>query len=191
MKQYLIVAIALLLMTCTVHAQGVHPGLKGGLNVYNVLGNQPTNYVPKFSYHFGALTHFHVTDHFAVQPEVIYSAQGARYENSSLDLRLKYVNVPVLAQYMFGNGFRLQAGPQVGIMASAKTEINGEKTNVENLFESADFGATAGLSFVRPETGLGFDVRYNQGFTDITSGPFRSYNSGLQVGLFYLFGHEY
>jgi hypothetical protein len=34
-------------------------------------------------------------------------------------LRLNYINVPVL-QYMFGDGFRLQTGPQLGILTNAK-----------------------------------------------------------------------
>jgi hypothetical protein len=189
MKHY-IAALTLLLMTCAVHAQKLHPGLKGGLNVYNVVGNQPTNYVPKFSYHFGVLTHIHMGDKFAIQPEVIYSAQGARYENSSLDLRLKYVNVPILFQYMFAEGFRLQAGPQLGILASAKTEADRTKTDVKGNFQGADLGLTAGVSYVKPSTGLGFDLRYNQGFTRINeSSLYRSYNSGIQLGIFYLISH--
>src|SRR5689334_15972738 len=118
MKHFLFAAIAVLLLTCTVQAQSIYPGFKGGLNIYNVMGDQPTMYVPKFSYHLGMFTHIHLQEKLALQPELVYSAQGARYEGSGNDLRLKYFNVPVLAQYMFGNGLRLEAGPQLGLLAS-------------------------------------------------------------------------
>ena len=191
MKYPLIAVITLLLMTATTQAQSVFPGIKGGLNAYTIIGDQPADFVPKFSYHFGVLTHFHITEKFAIQPEAIYSAQGARYEDSDLDIRLKYINVPVLAQYMFGNGFRLQAGPQLGILASAKTEINESKTDVKSFFQTVDVGATAGLSYVKPSTGLGFDLRYNQGFINLNDrGPYNSLNSGIQLGIFYLFAHQ-
>jgi hypothetical protein len=191
MKNYLFAIITLFLSAGTIQAQ-VHPGIKGGLNAYSVIGNQDITYVPKLSYHFGVLTHIHMGERFALQPEAIYSAQGARYENSSLDLRLKYVNVPVLFQYMFGNGIRLQAGPQLGLLASAKTEINGAKEDVKSQYEGADFGVTAGVSYVKPDAGLGFDLRYNQGLTNINGvGPYNSFNSGVQLGIFYLLSRQH
>jgi hypothetical protein len=192
MKYYLIAAITLLLLAGTIQSQMVSPGFKGGLNVYSIVGNQSVNFNPKFGYHLGVLTHIHVSDQFALQPEAIFSAQGARYQDSDIDIRSKYVNIPVLAQYMFGNGFRLQAGPQVGILAIAKMEDNDAKIDVKDQFEAADLGVTLGMSYIKTGAGLGFDVRYNQGLTDINAvGPYNSFNSGLQVGIFYLFGREH
>jgi hypothetical protein len=191
MKHYLIAIVALLLMTFTVQAQHAHFGLKGGLNAYTILGNQNANFVPKFSYHFGVLTHIHLVKKFALQPEVVYSAQGARFEGSSLDLRLKYINVPILFQYMFADGFRVQAGPQLGILASAKTEYNKTKTNVRDELHGVELGVTVGMSYVKPSLGLGFDIRYNQGLTNILAwGPYNSFNSGIQLGIFYVFTHQ-
>jgi hypothetical protein len=190
MKNYLIAAVALLFLTCTAQAQMVHLGIKGGLNGYTVMGGD-SDFDPRLGYHFGVLTHIHLADKFALQPEVIYSAQGARFRsNNDIDLRLKYVNVPVLFQYMFGDGFRLEAGPQLGILAIAKTEFGNTQVDVKDDFQAVDVGLAAGVSYVAPTIGLGFDLRYNQGLTPINdSGPDNYYNSGLQLGIFYLFGH--
>ncbi len=38
-------------------------------------------------------------------------------------INLNYVNVPVLVQYMFDNGFRLQTGPQAWFPAAANTKV--------------------------------------------------------------------
>ncbi len=92
---------------------------------------------------------------------------------------------------MFDNGFRIEAGAQLGILASAKSEVGNITTEVKSNFKSTDIGAVVGMSYVKPSTGLGFDIRYNHGLTNINeSDAFNSYNRGFQVGLFYLFKHK-
>jgi hypothetical protein len=44
---------------------------------------------------------------------------------------------------------------------------------------------------VVPSTGFGIDLRYNHGINDINkSNDVKSTNRGIQLGLFYLFGHD-
>jgi hypothetical protein len=92
---------------------------------------------------------------------------------------------------MYDNGFRLQAGPQLGFLVGAKSEIAGEKIDVKDEFESIDLALGAGLSYVNPATNFGVDFRYNHGLTNLSKvdGP-SYYNRGFQVGVFYLFNHE-
>jgi hypothetical protein len=91
---------------------------------------------------------------------------------------------------MFDNGFRLQAGPYAGFLVDAKTETNNIKTDVKNSFKKTELGLSAGVSYVYPKTGLGADVRYNFGLTDINeNSSVKSMNRGLQVGVFYLFNN--
>ncbi len=191
MKYYLIAVFSLLLLTGSVQSQKIYVGAKGGLNAYTILGGQPINFSPKISYHFGMLAHIHISEKFALQPEIVFSGQGARYQNNNVNLRLKYINVPILFEYMFGNGFRLEAGPQLGILASAKSKFNNSKIDVKSQFQGADLGIVVGMSYIKPSTGLGFDIRYNQGLTNINSSSlYRSVNSGIQLGIFFLFGHN-
>ena len=151
-------------------------GIKGGLNMYNINNDNNTSYDQRTGYNIGLLGHIHRNSEWAFQPELVYSAQGA--ENH----KLGYINIPVLIQYMFDNGFRIQAGPQAGFLVSSDNDID---------YNPIDLALSVGVSYVLPSTGFGFDLRYNHGFSDINkSNDVKSYNRGIQLGLFYLFGHN-
>ena len=193
MKIYLGLIIAAMLMTGTVNAQHVNIGIKGGLNLYNVNNDNNVNYFTKPGIHLGLLSHIHIDKHVAFQPELVYSSQGAKYNSGNDDNKLKlgYINVPLMLQYMFDNGFRLEAGPQVGFLASAKSENNGVTTDVKNNFKSTDFALGIGLGYIKPSTGFGFDARYNLGLSNINeSSSVKSTNRGFQLGVFYQFKHK-
>jgi hypothetical protein len=168
-------------------------GIKGGLNVYNINNEDNTGYDSRVGFHFGVLGHVHLQPHFALQPELVYSSQGATYTNGSGDVyyyHLDYINVPILFQYMFHNGLRLQAGPQLGILVSAKSILNNSSADLNDT-KPFDIALSVGASFVVPSTGFGMDARYNLGLNNINKngGP-SSTNRGLQLGLFYIFGYN-
>jgi hypothetical protein len=158
----------------------VNLGIKGGINYYNIHNDNDIKYDPRTGYHFGLFGHIHLKNNFAFQPEIVYSAQGATNEGTKYNL--DYINVPLLLQYMFDNGFRLQAGPQIGFLVSAdnKSDLN-----------PIEFGISYGASYVVPSTGFGIDLRYNIGLNNINkNSDVKSTNRGLQFGLFYIFGHN-
>ena len=193
MKKLLFASITLLFLSGTVQSQHVNLGIKGGLNGYTVSGENTPGYNPKLGFHAGILGHIHINPRFALQPELIFSTQGTTYKANGLDnkLNLNYLNIPLNFQYMFDNGFRLQAGPQLGILASAKLKTGDIKSDTKSNFKIADIGLTVGFSYVKPTTGLGFDIRYNHGLSSINSNnSIQAYNRGVQLGLFYLFGHK-
>jgi hypothetical protein len=85
---------------------------------------------------------------YAFQPELVYSVQGTAYKINGLDakLNLNYINIPWNFQYMFDNGFRLQAGPQLGLLSSAKLVSGSNDTDMKSGFYSSDMGITVGIS---------------------------------------------
>ncbi len=157
----------------------VNLGVKGGLNMYNVHNSDNVQFDQITGYYFGLFGHIHLNSQWAVQPELVYSMQGA--ENGGSEYNLDYINVPLMLQYMFDNGFRLQAGPQVGFLVAADNR---------DALNPIDFGVGFGVSYVVPSTGLGVDVRYNYGLSNINKDDaVVSTNRGFQLGLFYIFGH--
>jgi hypothetical protein len=193
MKMYAMVAVAAILMTGTATAQHVNVGIKAGANFYNVNNDNGAEYDTKTGFHAGLLGHIHLAPQLALQPEVVYSTQGAKWTTSNVKtkLNLDYINVPVLLQYMFDNGFRLQAGPQVGFLVKGKADINGVETDVKDDLKSVDFGIGAGVGYVHPPSGFGVYVRYNLGLSNINENDgVKSHNRGLQAGVFYLFKHK-
>jgi hypothetical protein len=184
------IALFTVLAVGIVHAQHVNIGIKGGLNAYNLSNNDGGEFDTKLGGHFGLLGHVHMASQFGLQPEIVFSMQGAKSTVGDAKLNLNYVNVPVLLQYMFNNGFRLQAGPQIGFLMSAKAE-NGSSVDVKDSFNNLDLGLSFGASYVQPSTGFGFDVRYNHGMSDIAeSSLVETFNRGFQVGVFYLIKHR-
>lgn len=170
----------------------VNLGIKGGLNVYNIHLDDNTNLDRRIGYHFGLLGHIHFNSHYAFQPEIVYSTQGARTNvaNATTETNLDYVNIPVLFQYMFDGGFRIQAGPQIGFLVSAKSKTDGTSTDIKDDLKPFDFAVSVGLSYVVPATGFGIDARYNIGLSKLNKDAgANSTNRGFQFGLFYIFGH--
>jgi hypothetical protein len=164
-------------------------GIKGGVNVYNVHNDNDIKYDPRTGYHFGLLGHIHLDNQLAIQPEIVYSAQGAKIGDTKYNL--DYINVPVLLQYMFDNGFRLQAGPQAGFLLSAKSKYNNTTTDNKEDLKPIDLCVSIGASYVVPSTGFGIDARYNLGLNNINkNSTVNSTNRGLQLGVFYIFGHN-
>ncbi len=193
MKYLLSVAVIAFLTAGTVSAQHVNIGIKGGLNFYNIHNDRGASNDTKIGFHAGLLGHIHLARQVAFQPELVFSMQGAKNAAGGVNtkLNLGYINVPLLLQYMFDNGFRLQAGPQIGFLISAKSSVGDSNTDVKSSLETVEFGLGAGMGYVNPATGLGVDFRYNFGLSNINKDDvITSTNRGVQIGLFYLFDHK-
>ncbi len=188
MKKSIFFGMAIvLMMSFTASAQHVNLGVKVGANLYNIQNSNgfKNDFLPGI--HLGLIGHIHLSDHFGLQPELLFSGQGAK--EGSNKINLNYVNIPVLLQYFFANGLRLQAGPQLGVLVSAKSSLtNG---SIKDNFKSIDVGLSAGASYIHVPSGFGVDLRYNHGLTNINESDLvTSTNRGFQLGVFYLFGHE-
>lgn len=170
-------------------------GLKGGLNVAKLAFGNNTDADWRTGFHLGGLSHIHLTPSFSLQPEVYYSSQGTKIPNSGrqMNLNLSYINVPVLLQYNFANGFRLQGGPQVGFLVGVSDKVNDEELNLYSTadFKSIDVAIPLGISYLG-YSGLGADVRYNIGLTNVMQATTpTTRNNVFQIGAFYLFDHRH
>lgn len=193
MKINAFLIVTTLLTAGNLSAQHVNFGIKAGLNVYTIHSETNTNSDPLAGFHLGILGHIHLDRSIALQPELLYSAQGAKSsgQNVGLKTELDYLNLPVLFQYMFDNGFRFEAGPQLGLLVGAKSKVNNLSTDIKENLESLDAGLLVGLGYIHPPTGFGIDARYQFGLTNINkSENFKSYNRGFQLGVFYQFKHR-
>lgn len=71
--------VAVVCFACiAANAQHPHWGLKGGLNLANLDIHPGDNMDYKVGIHIGGLAHIHLSDHFALQPELMYSNQGGQ-----------------------------------------------------------------------------------------------------------------
>jgi hypothetical protein len=179
-----------LTLTGSIFAQQASIGLKAGLNVSNLSNSSGYDMGSKLGFNGGLLAHIHLNPTLALQPEVVYSGQGAKYTVNGTEhtLNLNYINIPVQLQYMFNNGFRLQTGPQVGFLASVKDKVGDGETGyfTSQDFKTVDFSWSAGLGYLSA-SGLGVDGRYNFGISNINNvGTNVLKNNVFQIGLFYM-----
>mgnify|MGYP001053482590 CR=1 FL=1 len=190
MKKTIIFA-ATFFFLLSVKAQEAHFGIKAGMNASS-LNSSPANsdMQTKIGFNAGILAHIHGRNaQWAIQPEAYYSSEGARSKsNSDAKTELGFLNVPVLAQYMFDNGFRIEAGPQIGFLLNAKSKVNDVSTDIKDDFNSVAFSIPVGVGYLT-SSGLGFDARYNFGISDLSknSGGATLHSNVFQFGLFYQF----
>ena len=123
MKKFLCSLSAVILITCAAAAQKTYFGVKGGLNFSSIEVEDGEDFEGKTGMHVGGLAHIHITRQFALQPELVFSMQGGEDESDNMKFKLNYINIPLLAQYMTADGFRLQTGPQLGILTSAESKF--------------------------------------------------------------------
>lgn len=194
MKNYFSISIAMLLMATGTEAQNVNIGIKGGLNVFNIKNDNGVKYDTRLGFHAGLIGHIHLSKEVALQPELVFSLQGAKYTIAGVETQysLGYINVPFMFQYMFDNGFRLEAGPQAGFLVSAKAKTGSSSSiDIMDNLKKVDFALAGGIGYVNPPTGFGIDLRYNLGLSNINdNGSVKSNNRGMQLGVFYLFDHK-
>jgi hypothetical protein len=193
MKKVVIIP-SLLIIMLSLQAQKkqappVEFGIKAGLNISNAHVQNSNNPDSKASFYAGGLAHIHITQQFAVQPEIMYSGQGYAQTLIGMDYktRLGYINIPVLAQLMFGEGFRLETGPQLGLLAGAHRKVNKTSDDVKDQFKGLDFAWVFGVGYLTP-AGFGVDARYNLGISNINDVSSVNVNNRVfAVGVFYQF----
>lgn len=150
-------------------------GVKGGVQFTNFGGDADTD--SKTGFYIGGLADFTVSEKFHVQPELLYSSEGA-----SDDFGIDYLRIPVMAKYYVAEGFNIQAGPEVAF------KIGTEEDAFDDMTVGTDFGLGFGAGY-EMANGLMFDARYNLGLTNLNDTDFdlEFNNTGFQIGLGYRF----
>lgn len=185
-KLFLFIAVALFIFNSNAQDKptsddGIKFGIKGGVNFATLTGDTE-DVKSRTAFHFGAVVEIPVSDMFSVQPELLYSGQGAKDDSSDDELKLDYLNIPVMAKFYVAEGFSLEVGPQVGFLLSAKEEFDGESEDIKDFVKEIDFGVNFGVGYAM-ETGLNFGARYNLGLSDINDYG-ESFNDSIKNGVF-------
>jgi hypothetical protein len=165
-------------------------GLKGGVNLSNFTGDFGSIEKSALTtFHAGGLVHIPFS-HLALQPELVFSEQGAKLKKSGVetDFKISYVNIPVMLQWGTKGGIYLEAGPQAGFKVSESVP----DSLSDKFAKNGDFSIGLGLGF-RSAGGFGIGGRYNVGISKIgdfdannISPDFK--NAVVQFSLFYIFG---
>jgi hypothetical protein len=189
----LILLVAIALIGFNANAQGVDFGVKAGANFASVGGDETDDFGTRTSFHFGVTAGISVSDKFSVQPELVYSSQGASYDFDGFDgdVKLDYLNLPIMAQFQVADGFSIEVGPQFGFLMSAKVEAEGEEEDIKDELKGLDLAAGIGVNYAMA-SGLNFGARYNLGLSNVNDGEgsddIKNQNNVIQVSIGYRFG---
>lgn len=122
-----------------------------------------------------------VSEKFMIQPEILFSSMGSQNKDTDVKFQFGYLAVPVFARYEIGRRFHIHAGPQMGVLLTAKVEESGNFVDVKSGFKGIEWGANAGVGAEFGRFDLG--MRYYWGLNNLvkeSSGDDSLKNFGLQ-----------
>lgn len=179
MKKILLSIVAIFAMMTISNAQNI--GATIGANFANVNSDDFENQNSKFNFTIGLFSEFMLSDKVGLQPELVLSGQGFKYDDIDLSgggsvpltVQLKqkftYVNVPILVNYYVAENFYLQAGPYLGILTNAELNVAGTLGifggENKDAFKGTDFGAAIGAGLKVDKFNIG--LRYQVGLSNI------------------------
>jgi opacity protein-like surface antigen len=114
-------------------AQEIKWGVKGGFN-WTSFQSDLSGVSSTPGFHFGGIAEIRASEKWFVQPELFYSLEGAKVSGSFQDedmslavtnnLKLGYIQMPVMLKHVIVDGFSLEIGPQIGYLVTAKNRFN-------------------------------------------------------------------
>lgn len=153
MKKLFLSALAVFAFaTASAQSDTVVFGVKGGLQVSTFQGDG--SFDSKTGFYIGGLVDLPIAGNFHIQPELLYSMEGA----DGLDM--SFVRIPIMAKYYIIENLSLQAGPQLGFRVNAEDGL-------DDVTKSFDAGISGGAGYEFP-FGLFVDARVNVGLVNIS-----------------------
>jgi hypothetical protein len=187
----IVLTIATVMAFGFANAQDVKFGAKLGLNFSAINGLQDSD--TKSGLALGGFAEIKLNEKFAIQPELMYSMLGAGGKGSNDTVELGYVVIPVMAKYYVVNKFSLEAGPQIGFLASAKyAALETNKTiDTKGFFNSTDFGMNFGGNYDFTNN-FSAGLRYTAGLSETFKSEYKDFglkgtNSNIALTVAYKF----
>jgi hypothetical protein len=177
------------------------------------IGVDYTHFWGKNAYHGGQLNYqaglfmeYRFTSRFSIAPEVVFAAQGGKYEvkdyndgdgyfDAKFTENVNYINIPVMFKYYVTPALSIDLGPQLGINVYSKytVESKDKHLNIKETEDQKDDTKTIDVG-----VGLGFtyniakDVfvqgRYTLGLTEVFDKSWDTGKNGnAQIAIGYRF----
>lgn len=102
---------------------------------------------------------------FSLQSNFLYSQRGERAGESTPELKLQYIHLPIMTKYYITDSFQVMAGIYWDLLLG----IAGDN-HFNSDFKSGDFGIPVGASYDLSNH-IQLDLSYNIGLTNISNSP--------------------
>lgn len=174
---------AALLLACASHVRAQEKtaprptfGVLAGVNVANLSGSSVEGASNRTGFIGGVFATFHFGEGIGLEPEMLYSMQGAKTGSGNAALKLNYVQLPVLLRYDVSARAAAHpffvAGPSFGIEVSCSAAGEGVSVSCDQAglhTTSFDLGGTlgAGVAFRAAKRSVSLGARYTVGTNDV------------------------
>ena len=172
--------------------QEIHYGIKGGLNVSDVVLNNLVNpdleadYKTRVGPHAGVFALLNIDNTWGFGPEILYSLKGVNAAGTTIQLH--YLSIPLLVKYSFSENLRIEGGPEIGYLFLARSKYGKVNDVYSNNLEIAFDG---GLEYL-PSKKIVFGLRLSAGFSnlvyDVDGTGVKYQNRLLQLSVGYTLG---
>ena len=205
MKKKLYVVLVILV---SIAANAQRFGVKGGINIANMTGDDMDGAKSIVGFNVGGLAEFALSDKLYLQPELLLSMRGTSGDTeiegvaATMDMKPIYIDIPVKLLYKINlnKGYLgIAAGPYVGIGVAGKVSMAANGVSIsydlfkpiegadEAVLNRFDFGLTAGVSY-ELNNGLFFGADFNAGLANVPNlDDVSVHNSVISIGLGYKF----
>lgn len=146
-----------------------HGGIKGGYNLSAVSFDGEGETDQRHGFHIGVYGESFISEGFSIQPELLFSQQGYKIENSSgtFTQKLNYINLPLMFKAYPSHNFFLEVGPQIGFAVTHKEIYDGFFSSSQEFNpDSFDWGMNFGAG-LKTDSGVSLGVRYHLGLGDL------------------------
>lgn len=152
----IVVSMLMLFTVFYASAQSLHVGGKAGANLTKISGVSFDNGY-QLGYQLGAFAEIDFNKTVGIQPEVLFSQTNSMYSEEFKDIyenilspaggddvKLNYLNIPLLLRISPSEKITLLAGPQFSILMNEDQDLI---ENGEAAFKGGDVNGVAGLQF--------------------------------------------
>jgi hypothetical protein len=183
MKKLVIVTVLILAFAFTANAQdaaGPQFGIKAGLNVSGHYGADTDEFHKmKAGGVFGFYMSYAASPQFTIQPEVLYSMKGWKWEEGTYmeTGKTNYIEIPVLFKYNVQTegttSPSLFVGPAIAFLTKAEVDWDDDgdtgTEDIKDFLKSSDFSVVfgGGVDFAMGEGTVTFDARYTLGLSKL------------------------
>ena len=177
------------------------------------IGVDYTHFWGKNAYHGGQLNYqagvfmeYRFTNRFSIAPEVVFAAQGGKYEvkdyndgdgyfDAKFTENVNYINIPVMFKYYVTPALSIDLGPQLGINVYSKYTVESKDKNL-NINETLDQKDDTKTIDVGVGLGLTYNIakdvfvqgRYTLGLTEVFDKSWDTGKNGnAQIAIGYRF----
>jgi len=194
--------VFLVILFQNIKAQQFEGGILAGGVSSQIAGDNISGF-HKAGLSFGGFVRINLNDQSGLQMELVFIQKGSRTSDQDIKagmnpylLRLNYIELPLIYQYMLGRSLRLEAGLTAAFLASHYEEVN-YLENIQDVWRSFNFNTLVGVRYLFNEQwslGLRSINSINSIRTNMVDGnvkrygnKFGAFNDVLQLAAFYTF----